>query len=318
MGRALETTLAVLNGAVGDYLARTHNGLATPMAVVQGDRAIPLSRPELVKAFADASPRVVVLVHGLMCTETVWDFADGQTYGSMLARDLGYTPLYVRYNSGLAIADSGAALARLLGTLVTEYPVPIEELVLLGFSMGGLVIRAACHHASAARSAWLALVRRAIYVGTPHLGAPYERFGRVVAKVLGAVNNPYTQLIAEIANLRSAGLQDLGDADLRHEDRASRSTVRLRDWRHPVPLLPAMDHYLVAGAVSREPVLAALFGDSVVPVRSAMHHDPDADEALPPGHVKLVSGVAHMGLAHDPDVYLHIRAWCDRAAPSHE
>ena len=76
-----------------------------------------------------------------MCTEDAWTFPDGSDYGSLLARDLGYTPISLRYNTGRAIPDNGADLARLLGQLVAEYPVPIAEILPLGFSMGGQVIR---------------------------------------------------------------------------------------------------------------------------------------------------------------------------------
>ena len=160
-----------------------------------------------------------MLVHGLMNTETIWEFSDGGDYGSYLARDGGFTPLYVRYNTGLAIVDNGLAFARLLDQLLSVFPVPVEELLLVGYSMGGLVVRAACHAAVEKSAAFLPLVRQAIYVGTPHLGAPYERLGRIVSSVLQAVDDPYTKLVADIADIRSAGLQDLGDADLRHEDR---------------------------------------------------------------------------------------------------
>src|SRR5690349_6664869 len=117
MGKRLDLAISVLNGAVGDYLARTGNGLAIPMSLV--DRDTP----------GEPTGKLVVLVHGLMCTETIWDFPEGGDYGAWLARDLGYTPLYVRYNSGLPIAENGAALSHLLQTLAGSWPLPIEELV---------------------------------------------------------------------------------------------------------------------------------------------------------------------------------------------
>ena len=311
MGNKLEGALAVLNGTIGDYLARTGNGLATTMECMWEGSALALERDALSRAYPRATSRIVVLVHGLMCTETVWNFPEGGDYGARLAEDFGFGPIYVRYNSGQPIADNGAALAHLLDALVLAYPVPIEEILLLGFSMGGLVVRSACHDASLHPGRWLPLVKRAIYIATPHLGAPYERFGRVIAKVLEAVNNPYTQLIADIANLRSAGLQDLGDANLRHEDRARPTGPRLSDWRHPVPLLPGMNHYLIAGTLSKEPWLAALFGDWVVPLKSAMAGAGETGEPLPPSHIRVIAGAPHMALAHHPEVYPCIRAWVE-------
>ena len=315
MGKKLELAIAVLNGAVGDHLARTGNGLATPMTCVVAGEPLPLERGALAAAYPAASPRVVLLVHGLMCTEDVWTHEDGSDYGSLLARDHGLTPLYLRYNSGLPITDNGVALDALLERLVREYPVPIEEIVPIGFSMGGLVIRSACHVASVSPtpSRWLGLVQRALYVGTPHRGAPMERAGRVMNRILRAIPDPYTRLVAELADLRSDGIKDLGDADLRHEDRARRlPRFSLRDPRHPVPLLPQIQHFLVAGALSTDPRLAAIFGDSIVPLGSATDGSctDAATFALPPSHIRIVSGASHMALAHDGAVYEHLRGWC--------
>jgi triacylglycerol lipase len=315
MGKKLELAIAVLNGAVGDHLARTGNGLATPMTCVANDEPFAMERAAIVRVHREPTPRIAVLLHGLMCSEDIWKLPDGTDYGSLLARDHAFTPFYLRYNSGLPIAENGAALASLLDRLVAEYPVAIEEIVPIGFSMGGLVVRSACHVASIAASppAWLPLVRRAMYVGTPHQGAPMERVGRFVSKVLRSVDDPYTQLAAQLADLRSDGLKDLGDADLRHEDRARRlPRIRLRDPRHPVPLLPQIKHYLVAGSLSMDVRLASIFGDSVVPLPSATDGScvDGATFALPPDHVKIMRGSSHMTLSHDPGVYEHLRAWC--------
>ncbi len=314
MGRKLEATLAVLNGAIGDYLSRTGNGLATETSLVPriGAEPLRLERGALAAEYPGAAARVALFVHGLMCTETIWEMADGSDYGARLATDFGYVPVYLRYNSGLAIAENGARLSTALDAFAAAYPVPIEELVPVGYSMGGLVVRSACHEASLRKRGWLSLVHRAIYVGTPHLGAPLERVGRTVAKVLRAIDDPYTRLVGQLADLRSDGVKDLGNADLRHEDRAPRA--RLRDARHPVPLLPEIQHYLVAGSLAEDPGLAALFGDALVPVRSATDGlvDPTSD-VLPPSHVKILGGRSHMMLAHDPAVYDVIRAWCEGA-----
>ena len=141
MGRKLENALGILNGTIGDYLARTGNGLATPMTFVHDGAPMAVRRDVLARAYPDATSRVVVLLHGIMCTETVWTLPEGGDYGAFLARDFGLTPLYIRYNSGLAIADNGVAFADLLESLINEWPVPVEEILLLGFSMGGLVAR---------------------------------------------------------------------------------------------------------------------------------------------------------------------------------
>jgi len=313
VGKKLELALGILNGTIGDYLSATGNGLATPMQVVVGGAPVSLDRPALAAAFPRARSRVVVLAHGLMCTESVWDIPGGGDYGAFLERDLGFSPIYLRFNSGLAIPDNGAQLAALLESLVDAWPVAVEEILLLGFSMGGLVVRAACHRASVEGMRWLSLVRRAIYVGTPHLGAPYERVGRVLSRLVSAVPDPFARLAAQIGDLRSDGIKDLGDADLRHEDRARRRVGSLRDPDHPVPLLPGIQHYIVAGALSTDPRLAMVFGDALVPMVSGtngLRAEPGT-LALPPRHVRVFAGTGHMTLAHDPRVYEQIREWCE-------
>jgi len=312
MGEKLDQTLAVLNGLVGDYLERGGNGLRTTMGCHYRGLPVTLDRAGVARAYPEATGRVALFVHGVMCTETIWRFPDGSDYGQKLQAELGITPVYVRYNSGLPIADNGAALAACLQQLVDAYPVPIEELILIGYSMGGLLVRSACHVASLQGLSWLGHVRRALYVGTPHLGAPAERLGRVVARVLRAIPDPYTRLVGEISDLRSAGIKDLGDADLRHEDRAAVSgRLSLRDPRHPVPLLPAIRHALVAGTLA-DPNLAAFFGDSIVPVTSATAYVNSAETSpLDPGDVKVLPGRTHLDLPHDAEVYDFIRKFCE-------
>ena len=312
MSRGVDTALAILNGLVGDHLARTGNGLALSMELVHAGKPLPVTREPLRAAHPNATDRVVLLVHGSMGTEANWSFPDGSDYGSMLARDLGFTPLYLRYNTGRAIADSGAELDALLQQLVSAYPVPLRELVPLCFSMGGLVLRAASHQASLQGHTWLKKVERAVYIGTPHRGSPVERAGRVVARTLRAIPDPYTQLLGQLGDLRSAGIRDLGDADLRHEDRARKAGLWLRDPAHPVPLLADMQHFLIAGSLSADPRLAMLFGDAMVPVPSATADGCfDASQPLPPSHVHLIHGVAHPMLTHHPEVYAQLRRWLE-------
>lgn len=320
----LELAIGVLNGTIGDYLKRTGNGLATSMGLVHAGRALPLDRASLVAAYPQASPRVAVLVHGLMSTESVWEMLDGSTYGSRLAQDLGVTPLYVRYNSGLHVSENGEALDALLERLVAAYPVPIEELILVGHSMGGLVIRSAAHAAGVGvgegERRWLPLVKRAFYLGTPHLGAPLERFGNVLTWALravgDAVGDPVTQLISDILNLRSSGVKDLRYANLRREDwEGSDADALLQNRRHPVPLLPQIRHHLVAATLSSDPRLALLFGDALVPLRSATGRaaPPDRSALFPQEHVRVLPRFNHLRLAHEPEVYTHLRAWCEES-----
>lgn len=261
MQRNAALALSVLNGVVGDHLHRAGNGLATELSLV-GD--------------ATRGAKVVVLAYGLMCTESVWTMDSGEDYGSLLARDVGFEPLYLRYNTGRPVGDNGEELARALEDLVAKNDP--EEIVLVGFSMGGLVVRSACHFGNAHAHRWVERVRRAFYLGTPHLGSPWERAGRALVRVLRAVPNPYTRLVADVGDLRSSGIKDLGDTCASY------------------PLLPSIRHHFVAGT-----------GDGLVPLASGT----DGACAASNDHVKIVSKVAHLDLARHPEVYEHLRAWCE-------
>ncbi len=317
----LTFTLGIVNGLIGDYLSRTKNELAFDMAVMSNGAPVALEKESLRALHPDATSRVCVLMHGLMNTEEAFFSGDCDDYGARLRAEFAITPYYVRYNSGLPIPENGATFARLLTDLVSTHPVPVTELLLIGYSMGGLIARSACHVAAATSLAWLPLVRRAIYVGTPHRGAPMERAGRVLTKILAAIPDPYTRLIADVANLRSDGLKDLGDADVTEEDRARRSsTFSLRDAKHPVPLLPQIEHLLVCASVSEDPQLAMWFGDVMVPVHSGSFDTitEKAHLALPQANVKYLPGLSHVALPCHDRVWETIREFLARTTLASE
>ena len=157
-GRELSTSrrgsavLGAVNGLLGDELERRGSDLQEPMSVRVAGHPVAPAPGSLAEAFPEATPTLVVLVHGLMETEFAWELgADrhGGTYGSRLADELGWTPVRVRYNTGRHISENGRSLADLLEALVGAWPVEVERIALVGHSMGGLVSRSACHYASA-------------------------------------------------------------------------------------------------------------------------------------------------------------------------
>ena len=125
--------------------------LAIRMAVRADGRDVGLMTGELAAAFPDARPRLAVFLHGLAETEHSWDRGEDQSvsYGRLLQAEFGYSPVYVRYNSGRHVSENGKDLATLLEGLVAAWPEQVDELLLVGHSMGGLVIRSACHYAPA-------------------------------------------------------------------------------------------------------------------------------------------------------------------------
>src|SRR5436309_1398051 len=78
----------------------------------------------------------------------------GETYGTRLARDLGATPVYVRYNSGRHVSENGRSIDELLEALVAAWPVEVGRIALVGHSMGGLVARSAAYEGARAGRRW--------------------------------------------------------------------------------------------------------------------------------------------------------------------
>jgi triacylglycerol lipase len=275
---------AALNAVIGDRLDAQGSELSIRMDF--------FDHGQRLQALPSGTSKWVLLVHGMGCMESCWDFKnDPETdYGRRLEADYGLTPLYLRYNTGRPIWESGRALAALLEAAIENSPVPITELTLIGHSLGGLVIRSACHEGK--DHAWSALVQRAFYIGSPHQGSPWERAGRVATKIMKAIPDPVVELIGDIADVRSNAIKNLGDGDLQEDGER-------------LPLDPRFEHYVVAGTLPSS-VVARLIGDGLVPLESA------TEAANSDAHVGLFDGRNHMALCNDEEVYTWI---AERAGP---
>ena len=297
-----ERGISILNGMLGDYLQRRGNDLAIDMSFRHRGRTVELSAAGIRATSPVLSDKLCVLVHGFCCNESVWTFPatasarKNDTYGSQLQRDGGYTPFYVRYNTGLPIADSAGHLTKLLGDLVAAYPLPVDEITLIGHSMGGLVIRGACAAMPPETAGWLAKVKRVIYIGTPHDGADLERFAHGATGTLRAIPNQVTRLIGDILNMRSRGVKDLRVGHPQSDP-------------GPAPWLASARHYLLMGTLTRNPEhpVGRIFGDALVRVPSATSAPAGLSTAP---EIFVFPGVHHLALAHDAAVYRCIRQIC--------
>ena len=315
---AYELVVSALNGAFGDYLDTCGSGLAIDMAFYHRHRPLDLDARSVAAAFPEATPKLCILVHGLGMNERCWSFRDDPTidYGRLLQTELGYTPVYVRYNSGLHVSANGRRLAALIADLLDAYPCTVDELTLIGHSMGGLVLRSACHYAATATDpAWLGRHVRLFTLGTPHHGAPLEKLANAVASLLRSIPHPTAQIPADIVNARSTGVKDLRYGYTRDEDwHACDLDAFLFDNRRPHHAMGGAMHYALAGALTRDPThwVTWVLGDALVRVPSAHGECRDAARRLPlaPEQRAVVGGVGHNALAHSPAVYAEIRRWC--------
>ena len=312
---ARESLLAVLNGVIGDHLAATGNPLGIGMSLRSEGRTLELEREALARDIAQPSGRIVVLAHGLCMNDLQWR-RNGHDHGAALERDARFTPVYLHYNSGLHISSNGRAFSEQLEALVRAWPVEVEELVLLGYSMGGLVARSACHQAAALGHEWPRHLRRIVFLGTPHAGSPLERNGNRLDAVLGA--SPYTSAFARLGKLRSAGITDLRHANLVDNDwqGCDRFARGVRAGER-IPLPSGVACYAIAGTLSKKPggLRGAFVGDGLVPVASALgrHARRERSLGLPESRQWIGHGIGHLDLLDNPHVYARVLAWL--AAP---
>lgn len=310
-----EAVLAALNGVMGDQLAHTHNPLATPMTLRYQGRALNL---HALPAMPDATGKVLLLIHGLCMNNLQWQVTaadDGKPqsdHGATLAAELGYTPVYVRYNSGLHTSQNGHELASMLEQLLAKWPVPVGELTVVVHSMGGLLIRSALYSAQQGGQRWPRHLKNIVFLGTPHHGSPLERAGNWVDVILGST--PFSKPFAKLGQLRSAGITDLRyghvlDADWVGHDRFQRKP----DSRQPLPLPQGVACFTVAAtaAAKRSPLADRMVGDGLVPLASALgqHPDPLRQLDFAKTHQAIVYRTHHMELLHSPEVTQELLIW---------
>lgn len=306
-----EAIVAAVNGVWGDHLLATRNPLAIAMTLRIGGRPYAAALASATSPVR-ATGRLLVLVHGLAMNDLQWR-RNGHDHGGALARDLGFTSLYLHYNSGRHVSDNGSELADLLERLVATWPVPVEELVLVGHSMGGLVLRSACHAAAGRR--WRALVSRLVCLGTPHHGAPLERGGRRFDAFLGL--SPYVAPFARLGRTRSAGITDLRFGNVQAADWQHRDAAEQRyDDRVPTPLPRGIACFFVAATTASKvsSLRSAAIGDGLVPLASALGEHPDPAMALrvPAGRRFVATAAHHFDLLDRDDVYAQLRDWLGR------
>jgi len=319
-GRALliGQSEAIINGLYGDYLSKKENALDLGMHFWHQGKILPVNKNSFKQAFPDAAARICIFVHGLMCTEWVWQIgaekfygAPSVSFGSQLKADLGYTPLFVRYNTGRHISENGRRLlSDLMSQLVDSYPVDIEEIFLVGHSMGGLVSRSAAYYGNDAQAPWIPKLRHIFCVGSPHLGAPLEKAANMLGALLQAFNTAGTQAPAQILNARSAGIKDMRFGYTVDNEWSDKDPdAFLLNNRLNLPLVDGVGYYFIAATITADPdhPLGILVGDMLVRVASAAGRTADPDRRIPFRTGLIFSGMNHLHMANHPDVYKVIR-----------
>jgi pimeloyl-ACP methyl ester carboxylesterase len=306
-----EAVLAALNGVLGDYLEVSENPLAIRMRLRRGEHPLQLDKAALASAIPNAGGKLLVLAHGLCMNDLQWK-RQGHDHGASLARDLGYTPVYLHYNSGRHISTNGREFADQLEALFDNWPVPVEELAILGHSMGGLLARSAWHYGMAAGHAWPRRLKKLVFLGTPHHGAPMERGGNWIDVALGA--SPYTAPLSRLGKIRSAGITDLRHTWLLDEDWQGRDRFARSHGHHKaLPLPQGVACYAIAATTGKQAgdLKDRLIGDGLVPLASALgcHEESDRHLMFPQDRQWIICETGHLDLLCRAEVYGQIQRW---------
>jgi pimeloyl-ACP methyl ester carboxylesterase len=303
--------VSILNGVLGDHMQAHGNPLTLGMTWRQDGRALDISRRALAAAMPHRSGKILVMLHGHCMNELQWT-RNGHNHGAVLSAASGYTPMYLRYNSGLHISENGRALAQMLEQLVAQWPTPVKEICVVGYSMGGMVARSAFHYGEMAQLGWVQRVHKLFFVGTPQHGSMVEQAGNLIDKALEA--SPYSHALSRLGKIRSAGTTDLRHGNLIDEDWQGHDRfAHAHDRRHLSQLPANVKCYAIAAMLAKQPseVWGQLVGDGLVPVKSALgqHRNQNRALHLPAEHQRVFYGIGHLGLLDNQAVCDQLQTW---------
>jgi pimeloyl-ACP methyl ester carboxylesterase len=310
--------LGAISGFWGDRIVEHQPALAPQMRMrIHGGRLrhVPGNLAADAAEAGNATGRLIVFLHGLCETDMCWSFAAEKrwgdrtcTYGSLLRDADGWTPLYLNCNTGVHISANGLELAEQLEELVQLWPVEVSEIALVGHSLGGLIARSAAHQGAALGHAWVEPLRHVVGLGTPHLGAPLERFTNWGTHRLDRL--PETRPFAIWLNRRSVGIKDLRYGAMVEEDWLGFDADELlTDRCTAATLLPGVAYSVASATLSREPE-GLLAHDLLVQHSSA--HGVGKVRSIPFDRERtfhLGGRKHHFDLLADSTVYDQLRRW---------
>lgn len=304
------TVIAAVTGLIGDDLADRRSVLADGGVTLRVDGApVEFGNDAVAAAYPGATGKIIVFVHGLMETEHAFEIGEGPHYGPLFA-ELGHTPVHVRYNSGRHISVNGRGLAQRLDRLVQDWPIDVEQIILVGHSMGGLVVRSAVHHADQVGQGWVRHVTATASLGTPHLGAPLESLAHYGSAALLAFRE--TASFGTLLRRRSAGIRDLRGGSLVDADWENRDPDELgAAIAQEIPLLPGVDHYFASATITRSPrnPIGRLIGDGLVLRPSASGENRARRIGFDPANGVHLDRAHHFSLLANEDVAIALIDW---------
>ena len=285
-----DTYLAILNGLVGDKLEQNKDTWAIKLSFRLNGKDISVG--ELDKNIK--GKRVVLLLHGLMADERVWNrFRIKQ-------RDL--VPVSIRYNTGRHISENGKELSQLLQEFSQR--IQPKKIYLVGHSMGGLVLRSACYYGMQDKLPWIKLLKSVFLLAVPNDGAALEKLSHLTSFALRKIARWHLGTIGNVLEQRSNGIKDLRLGAMLDEDWTSPSAGLLgKPDRASVSPIPGVDYHILIGTLAKDEtsLLAKYFGDGLVTKQSAA-----GETLLKISTIKTFANTGHNAILVNPEVHQYI------------
>ena len=287
--------LSIINGVYGDQLLLTENELALGMRFFYQNQAID---SQLCSNLKSPSTKIMLFIHGLCMSHHCWG-SDNKNLSSTMAETLGFTPIYLNYNTGLCIADNGQELSIQLEKIVDSWPVSVSHITLVGHSMGGLVARSTRYYGEKNNCHWINLNKTMASIGTPHVGAPLEKVAYQLEKLMQL--SPYAIPFIRLTKIRSQGIENLRHGEITATDNKF------------VPLPINVDYFALAATLNKQEKFTAekILGDGLVTPNSAFGQGQDSARTLliPTENKWLTYELGHNEMLTDEGVYQQLEKW---------
>jgi pimeloyl-ACP methyl ester carboxylesterase len=306
-----EIILAVLNGVIGDYLEEKENPLKITMQFRYQSKILAIDPKSIKVVYPKVTGKILLLVHGSCMNALQWTRKD-HNHGKIIAAELNKIPIYLNYNSGLHISTNGKKLNDLLEELVKNWPVLIEELIVIAHSMGGLVTRSALYYGEQDQKNWTKHLKKIVFLGTPHHGSYVERTGSYLDLILESI--PYAKPFARLGKIRSAGVTDLRYGNLIDEDWKNDNRFEIKnDKRRDIQLSKQIEFYSIAAVIGDETASLStqILGDTLVDVKSALgqHKNPDKNLNFEKENIWISYNSNHLDLINNPKILNKLKVW---------
>jgi hypothetical protein len=315
---------SLLNGMIGEYLEKENNPLAIQMGFFHQSQKLSLDCQLAQQLDCPLSNKVVIFVHGLTNLETVWDYpAEGssnasivnhyidvcfspvnktspENYGKKLQEEFGFTPFYLRYNTGLSLEKNGRNFSAQLSKLFKNYPIKIDDLMLIGFSMGGGLLSHAQYSAQKNNQAWLKVLSKCMYLGDSSENSLLANILQLSGDFLRHTPIRYINFLADWFDYRSKRLQT-------NENKENDFDLKRRRSREFALFVESSRHYFVNGNLTRKG--QNIYNRSIEDLNPKQKNS-DSSRATPPRSQSVhLEGISPIRLAHSNRVYSLISRW---------